>query len=120
MKSISEWLRMSKLTGFDVVVSPHMPEGKVAVVQGGKVAGVVTDSASAPLDEFKHWLDSQRDCTVAEVFHDIVHAASRLAYPHKCPSCGSSGFPVSVRGLAECTFCDGTEGGNPPGTDPEA
>lgn len=84
MKSISEWLRMSKLTGFDVVVSPHMPAEKIAVVQGGKVVGVVANVVDL------------------------------------CPRCGSRGFEASVLGDGYCTFCDGTEGGNPPGTDPEA
>lgn len=31
-----------------------------------------------------------------------------------CLACGSSGFDVSVLGPGRCTFCDGTEGGNPP------
>lgn len=31
-----------------------------------------------------------------------------------CPGCGSSGFSPSVLGEGRCTFCDGTEGGNPP------
>ena len=31
-----------------------------------------------------------------------------------CPSCNSSGFQVSILGPDRCTFCDGTEGGNPP------
>lgn len=105
---------MTKIAGFDVKVTDTVPDGELHVVQGGKVVAKVVGIADTPLDEFKHWLDSQRDCTVAEVFHDIMAAASRLAYPYKCPGCGSSGFPVSTRGLAECTFCDGTEGGNQP------
>lgn len=32
----------------------------------------------------------------------------------RCPTCGSVGFEVSVLGLDRCTFCDGTEGGDPP------
>lgn len=32
----------------------------------------------------------------------------------KCPTCSSIGFEVSGLGLDRCTFCDGTEGGNPP------
>jgi hypothetical protein len=31
-----------------------------------------------------------------------------------CPTCRSQGFAVSVLGPKRCTFCDGTEGGNPP------
>lgn len=31
-----------------------------------------------------------------------------------CPCCKSVGFDVSVLGGDRCTFCDGTEGGNPP------
>ncbi len=31
-----------------------------------------------------------------------------------CPTCGSSGFPLSRLGPERCEFCDGTEGGNPP------
>ena len=31
-----------------------------------------------------------------------------------CPGCRSKGFPASILGLGRCTFCDGTEGGNPP------
>lgn len=35
----------------------------------------------------------------------------------KCPTCGSSGFaPSSQYPFTRCTFCDGTEGGNPPDT----
>lgn len=30
-----------------------------------------------------------------------------------CAGCGSKGFKPSVTGIG-CTFCDGTEGGNPP------
>jgi hypothetical protein len=32
----------------------------------------------------------------------------------KCPTCSSQGFDVSVLGPDRCTFCDGSEGGNPP------
>jgi hypothetical protein len=32
----------------------------------------------------------------------------------KCPTCNSKGFKVSILGPDRCTFCDGTEGGNPP------
>lgn len=32
----------------------------------------------------------------------------------KCITCGSQGFDVLVLGPDRCTFCDGTEGGNPP------
>lgn len=78
MKSISEWLHMSKLTGFDVVVSPGMPDGKVAVVQGGKVTGVITNVVP------------------------------------ECTNCGAKGFEASKLGEGYCTYCDGTEGGNPP------
>lgn len=78
MKSISEWLRMSKLAGFDVVVTEKMPVGTVAVVQGGKVVGAITN---------------------------VVH---------ECTTCGSKGFEPSVIAKDHCTFCDGTEGGNPP------
>lgn len=28
-----------------------------------------------------------------------------------CPTCKSTGFPVSTLGLDRCNFCDGTEGG---------
>lgn len=31
-----------------------------------------------------------------------------------CTTCKSMGFEVSVLGKDRCTFCDGTEGGNPP------
>jgi len=31
-----------------------------------------------------------------------------------CPTCQSQGFEVSKLGPTRCTFCDGTEGGNPP------
>lgn len=31
-----------------------------------------------------------------------------------CPSCGAKGFDQSILGADRCTFCDGTEGGNPP------
>lgn len=31
-----------------------------------------------------------------------------------CPTCRSKGFGPSVLGGDRCTFCDGTEGGNPP------
>lgn len=31
----------------------------------------------------------------------------------KCKSCGSIGFDKSII-EGKCTFCDGTEGGNPP------
>lgn len=31
-----------------------------------------------------------------------------------CPTCGSKGFDRSTLGADRCTFCDGTEGGNPP------
>lgn len=31
-----------------------------------------------------------------------------------CKTCGGKGFPASVLGPDRCTFCDGTEGGNPP------
>lgn len=31
-----------------------------------------------------------------------------------CPTCQSQGFAVSKLGPTRCTFCDGTEGGNPP------
>lgn len=31
-----------------------------------------------------------------------------------CPSCRSRGFEKSILGYHRCTFCDGTEGGNPP------
>lgn len=31
-----------------------------------------------------------------------------------CPGCQSVGFEVSALGPDRCTFCDGTEGGNPP------
>lgn len=34
----------------------------------------------------------------------------------ECPSCRSKGFLPSVLGADRCTFCDGTEGGNPPGS----
>jgi hypothetical protein len=34
--------------------------------------------------------------------------------PRTCPTCGSKGFDVSVLGPDRCSFCDGTEGGNPP------
>lgn len=105
---------MTKIAGFDVKVTDTVPESELHVVQGGKVVAKITNIGSTQLDEFKHWLDSQRDCTVAEVFHDIVNAVSRLVHPDTCPSCGSFGFPISTRGPAECTFCDGTEGGNPP------
>lgn len=32
----------------------------------------------------------------------------------ECPTCKSKGFEVSVLGPMRCTFCDGTESGNPP------
>ena len=32
----------------------------------------------------------------------------------ECPTCRSVGFEVSKLGPNRCTFCDGTEGGNPP------
>ena len=32
----------------------------------------------------------------------------------KCPTCKSIGFEPSILGPDRCTFCDGTEGGNPP------
>lgn len=31
-----------------------------------------------------------------------------------CKTCGGRGFPVSALGPNQCSFCDGTEGGNPP------
>lgn len=31
-----------------------------------------------------------------------------------CQTCQSKGFTVSKLGPTRCTFCDGTEGGNPP------
>lgn len=31
----------------------------------------------------------------------------------ECPVCKSIGFELSITGDG-CTFCDGTEGGNPP------
>ena len=31
-----------------------------------------------------------------------------------CPTCNSKGFPVSKFYPDRCSFCDGTEGGNPP------
>jgi hypothetical protein len=31
-----------------------------------------------------------------------------------CETCGGIGFDESVLGPERCTFCDGTEGGNPP------
>lgn len=31
-----------------------------------------------------------------------------------CKTCKSVGFDKSVLGDDRCTFCDGTEGGNPP------
>jgi hypothetical protein len=31
-----------------------------------------------------------------------------------CPTCKSEGFKFSRLGQDRCTFCDGTEGGNPP------
>jgi len=31
-----------------------------------------------------------------------------------CPTCKSKGFDLSILGPDRCTFCDGTEGGNPP------
>lgn len=31
-----------------------------------------------------------------------------------CPGCNSLGFDQSKLGPDRCTFCDGTEGGNPP------
>lgn len=34
-------------------------------------------------------------------------------YPDSCERCSSKGFEKSVTGVG-CTFCDGTEGGNPP------
>lgn len=34
----------------------------------------------------------------------------------KCPTCGSRGFDDSIL-PDRCTFCDGTEGGNPPTQD---
>lgn len=36
----------------------------------------------------------------------------------KCPTCKSEGFLPSVLGPDRCSFCDGTEGGNPPETNP--
>lgn len=39
-----------------------------------------------------------------------VPASGRL-----CAGCGSKGFAPSILGPDRCTFCDGTEGGNPPG-----
>ena len=38
----------------------------------------------------------------------------RLCYRESCPTCQSSGFQASVLVPYRCTFCDGTEGGNPP------
>lgn len=35
-----------------------------------------------------------------------------------CPTCKSKGFEPSVLGNTRCTFCDGTEGGNPPDENP--
>ena len=45
-----------------------------------------------------------------------VHTdAIKLGKPlYKCPTCGSTGFEVSILGPDRCTFCDGTEGGSPP------
>lgn len=31
-----------------------------------------------------------------------------------CKGCGAVGFGKSILGSNRCTFCDGTEGGNPP------
>lgn len=31
-----------------------------------------------------------------------------------CPTCEATGFQQSTLGPDRCTFCDGTEGGNPP------
>lgn len=35
----------------------------------------------------------------------------------QCPTCKSKGFEVSVLGPTRCTFCDGTDSGNPPERD---
>lgn len=37
-----------------------------------------------------------------------------ICAPRECPGCKSKGFAPSVLGPDRCTFCDGTEGGNPP------
>ena len=37
-----------------------------------------------------------------------------------CPTCGAKGFDKSRLGPDRCTFCDGTEGGNPPEEDRDA
>ena len=34
-----------------------------------------------------------------------------------CPTCEATGFQQSTLGPDRCTFCDGTEGGNPPEED---
>lgn len=34
----------------------------------------------------------------------------------ECLTCKSKGFAKSILGEHRCTFCDGTEGGNPPTT----
>lgn len=33
---------------------------------------------------------------------------------HECPTCHSKGFEPSVLDPTRCTFCDGTDSGNPP------
>lgn len=47
-----------------------------------------------------------------DIFEDYTGPDNPAA--HECPTCKSKGFPLSTLGADRCTFCDGTEGGNPP------
>lgn len=61
--------------------------------------------------------DCTSGSTVALVQGGKVVGATKNVQTRKCPTCGSAGFPESVLGANRCTFCDGTEGGNPPSAD---
>lgn len=50
----------------------------------------------------------------AEFTIEDAPAKQLPASTDKCYTCGAVGFGPSKLGPARCTFCDGTEGGNPP------
>lgn len=61
------------------------------------------------LEVFWHYSQGERK----EVEKLILEKRKRIEKRYECFECNSKGFNPSITGVG-CSFCDGTEGGNPP------
>ena len=63
------------------------------------------------------WTEYREENTLRAQQRSLGGKLKMRVHLNACPTCKSSGFEISKLGPHRCTFCDGTEGGNPPTKD---